>query len=80
MYTLSEEEKIKFLGERTNKPQYKFKEHSFKTNKHIGKKVCSGCGLVALNNPISKWCIQKGCNFDDHTQYTKKVKNLTKVR
>lgn len=61
-----------------NKETYKLEGHSF-TKVVGGKKVCSRCGLVALNNKLSEWCVDKGCLYQLHSQYESIVKRLTKL-
>jgi hypothetical protein len=59
---------------------------SFKVDPHTPKKmlkhypwaVCTGCGLVFLNNPITRWCVSKGCLYDEHPDYNKKMKELAR--
>lgn len=75
--TLSNNERDKLL-QITGKDPYKFKGHSFRPMKGIGKQVCSGCGLIALNNKATDWCIDKGCNYEDHPQHKQAMKRLTK--
>lgn len=41
-----------------------------------GKKVCWSCGLVALNNKASDWCVDKGCDYKLHSGYTNAMKRL----
>lgn len=43
-----------------------------------GKQWCFSCGLIALNNRASDWCVDKGCLYDLHPQYQKSMKKLTK--
>jgi hypothetical protein len=62
------------------KEPYVFKKHGpWIQMKRVGKSYCLGCGLVRLNNPLTRWCMEKGCNHDDHPQYQQKVKQLTKM-
>lgn len=42
------------------------------------KPVCSGCGLMRLNNKITHWCVKQGCYYDEHPHYNKIFKKLTK--
>lgn len=42
--------------------------HNF-SKKIKGIYYCSSCGLVQLNNDFTRWCIQKGCEYDIHPQY-----------
>lgn len=60
------------------KPVFKYEKHEWYTNKLIGKQVCWQCGLIALNNPASDWCVQKGCNYAEDAGYEGKMKQLTK--
>lgn len=60
------------------KDTYKMKGHSFQILKGTGKQFCTSCGLVALNNQITQWCINKGCNYSDHPQFKSTLKRLTK--
>lgn len=60
------------------KEPYKLVHHSF--NRQVcGKQVCSNCGLMALNNDFTKWCIDKGCNADLHPQYKSVRLRLTRT-
>ena len=60
------------------KIKYEYEPHSFNRKvKHWN--YCSGCGLVALRNPLTEWCIAKGCNFRYHPQYRSKLKDLVNV-
>lgn len=77
--TLNKKETEEFLNTRGSKEAYKKKGHSFTPLKGTGKSYCKSCGLVALNNPLTDWCIQMGCNYRDHTQYNNKVKRLTEM-
>ena len=56
----------------------KIDPHKFQNHKNIYyKPVCVKCGLMALNNPITHWCMQHGCDYDEHPDYKKKLKELT---
>ena len=66
----------KIFGEKYVKESYKYIPHSF-TKRIVGKQVCSRCGLIALNNKITQWAIDKGCNHSDHPSYRNKLKALT---
>lgn len=76
-YTLTEKEKTELLNSRGGNP-YKMQGHSFTQMSHIGKQVCKNCGLVGLRNQATEWCIDKGCNYEDHPQYISSMKRLTK--
>ena len=75
--TLSNEERDKLLS-LTGSAAYKYKGHSFVPMKGVGKQVCRVCGLVALKNAATQWCIDKGCNAEDHPQYKQAMKRLAK--
>ena len=78
MYTtLSNKDRDNLLG-MSGKEPYKFRGHSFTPRKGLGKQVCNGCGLVALRNAATNWCIDKGCNYEDHGQCKSAMKRLTK--
>ena len=50
-------------------------QHSFnKKIKGVPYLTCSKCGLVKLNNPFTKWCISKGCDYQDHPEYNNQRK------
>lgn len=75
--TLSKSDKDALLSQ-SGKQAYKYKGHSFVPLKGVGKQVCKFCGLIALKNKATEWCIEKGCNYDDHDQYKAAMKRLTK--
>ena len=52
---------------------YIFEAHSPIKIKVIPWLFCKYCGLIFLNNELTKWCIKMGCNHEDHMQYTTKV-------
>ena len=63
------------LGE-TPKETYKLVSHGpWVTLGKTGKSYCKKCGLVNLRNPLTEWCIAKGCDYDLHTQYANRVRN-----
>lgn len=54
-------------------------QHNFqKLYKGIPWLVCAKCGLVALRNPFTKWCMSNGCNHSEHPNYRAIMKQLTK--
>lgn len=66
------------FGAAYTKETYQMKGHSF--NKNVsGKSYCSNCGLIALNNDFTRWCIDKGCYADLHPQYESTKRRLTKM-
>lgn len=65
------------FGADYTKEAYQMKGHTF-NQMASGKPVCSNCGLIALNNDFTRWCIDKGCYADLHPQYNSAKKRLTK--
>lgn len=45
--------------------KFTYAKHRF-LGSAAGKAYCIKCGLVALNNEFSRWCIRKGCNHEDN--------------
>lgn len=65
------------FGDSNSRENYKLVGHTF--NKVFsGKPVCSNCGLIALNNDFTRWCIEKGCYADLHPQYNSAKVRLTR--
>ena len=64
-----EDEEIKYLFE-PHKPR--------KLTKRIPWLYCGHCGLLYLNNSITKWCIKMGCNHTYHNQFKFMLKKFTK--
>lgn len=77
--TLSDKERNELLA-KSGKESYKYSGHSFRQMKGVGKQVCNNCGLIALRNKATDWCIDKGCNYEDHPQYKQAMKRLTKSK
>jgi hypothetical protein len=75
--SLSQKEIEDWVNNPSKKEKYKYKGHSFKPLRGVGKQYCTTCGLVAIRTKITEWCIDKGCNYDDHPQYKQKVRSLT---
>jgi hypothetical protein len=77
--TLSQKEINEFVNSagKTKEP-YKMVGHTWKPLKHVGKSYCTRCGIVALNNEFTQWCIDRGCNHEDHPQYENARSRLTK--
>lgn len=63
---------------KNKKEKFKFEGHQWYSNRLAGKQVCWQCGLVALNNKASDWCVTKGCNYADDPSYERKMAELTK--
>jgi hypothetical protein len=60
---------------------YSFEAHKpRKLSKSIPWLCCANCGLLYLNNPITKWCIKMGCNHSYHNQFKFILKKITKGR
>ena len=74
--TLSESEKLSLLSTKEHR-KYKMVGHSFTPLKGVGKSYCKNCGLVALRNKFTDWCVDKGCNYDVHSQYKSAKKRYT---
>jgi hypothetical protein len=52
-----------------------FEPHNF--NRKLNHwQYCSKCGLVALKNKLTEWCISKGCDYKDHPSYPSKLKDI----
>ncbi len=47
---------------------YVMEPHTF-TRQICSWRYCAKCGLIALSNPFTQWCIKKGCNYEDHPGY-----------
>lgn len=62
-----------------NQEKYEYERHHFYLDKHAGKQVCANCGLVALRNKASQWCVDQGCNYKLHASYPGTIKKLTKL-
>jgi len=41
---------------------------------------CKFCGLLYLNNAITKWCIRMGCNSGYHSDFKKMLHKTTSRR
>lgn len=55
---------------------YKYEPHNFAFK--LGSWVyCSGCGLIRTRNPLTEWCIDKGCNYREHPGYRHAVHKFT---
>ena len=74
---MSKGEWIKFNSD--EKIKYEYEPHSPKpapSGSKLSWRVCSGCGLIYLNNALTKWCVDKGCGAKYHQDYERKVKEL----
>lgn len=64
--------------EKNQKEEYAYEKHHFYLDSNAGKQVCAWCGLIALRNKASEWCVEKGCNYRQHPSYQKTMVKLTK--
>lgn len=48
---------------------YSFESHSPQPLKGTHWLYCKYCGLVYLNNFITRWCIKMGCNANYHPSF-----------
>ena len=53
---------------------YKFEGHSPQKLKGLPWLYCKFCGLMYLNNSITKWCIKMGCSHEYHYDYKKMLR------
>lgn len=65
---LAENEKNELLNKREER-KYSYIGHSFSPLVGTGKSFCTSCGLIALRNKFSDWCIEKGCLYDAHPSF-----------
>lgn len=56
---------------------YKQEPHTFKSQRFWSKGMCVKCGLLYLNNALTKWCISKGCLYSWHPQFRDTIRRLT---
>ncbi len=57
---------------------YKFEAHSFIKLKNAPWLYCKYCGLLRLNNSLTRWCVRMGCNNEYHNNYKQMVQKLSK--
>lgn len=57
---------------------YKYEPHAFYKRKFLPWLICAHCGLIALNNAFTRWAIEKGCDNDNHPDFARKRKELSK--
>jgi len=62
------------------KIKYTFEAHSPIKVKNVPWSYCKYCGLLYLNNAITKWCIKMGCNNSYHPKYKQILKRLAKEK
>ena len=75
---MNKQEMYDFMNSIKQKTPYEMVGHSFVPLKHVGKQYCYRCGLVALNNDFTQWCVRMGCNHEDNPQYKNMRSKLTK--
>jgi len=58
-----------------DKPEpYKMEGHNFAyVVRGTAYRYCVTCGLVAFKNELTRWAIDKGCNYKDHPSYKNKL-------
>ncbi len=61
-----------------NTEVYSYERHHFYLDSNAGKQVCANCGLIALRNKASEWCVEKGCLHKLHPSYSLTMKKLTR--
>lgn len=64
------------FGEDMVKESYSMVPHS-PVSSRFGKKYCSKCGLIYLNNKFSRRSVDKGCQSEYHPDY-KRMRKLTR--
>jgi hypothetical protein len=64
------------FAEFTRRQPYKLVPHSFR-GRFFSWAVCTNCGLIRGRNEFTEWCVQKGCNADDHPSYRAAMKQFT---
>ncbi len=58
--------------------KYTLEGHQINDWRVGGKLVCRSCGLVALNNELSRCAVKLGCNYADHPTWQATVRQMTK--
>lgn len=59
---------------------YEYEKHAPVKVKWMPWLMCRYCGLVYLNNRLTKWSIRMGCNHSYHPAYEKTVKSMTSIK
>lgn len=52
--------------------------HAFVRVNGLPWQMCKKCGLLALRNPFTAWCIAHGCDAHEHPGYKAARLRLTK--
>ena len=58
--------------------KYVYTPHHWYLDRNAGKHVCAWCGLVALRNKASDWCVEKGCDYKLHPSYRSAILKHTR--
>lgn len=48
--------------------EFKVQPHRFHKFRVLPWPVCE-CGLIYLKNPFTQWCVEHGCNHEEHPSY-----------
>jgi len=48
---------------------YEYDPHSWIKCSQVGRERCIKCGLLALHNKFTRWCIKMGCDNSNHPKY-----------
>lgn len=55
--------------ERTVTEAYEYDAHKWVKCAMVGRERCVKCGLLALRNTFTQWCIRVGCDNTSHPRY-----------
>lgn len=50
--------------------------HQWAKRKALPWPVCRCCGLVQLRNPLTAWCVARGCDYAEAPGYAAAVREL----
>lgn len=50
--------------------------HSPAKRAHFSWLVCSRCGLIYLNNALTRFCVKHGCNHEENPDYKRQLATL----
>ena len=78
--TFSQAEVQELIHDANRKITYKMVPHQWKTSKNLPKPYCNRCGLLDLNNDLSRWAISKGCLNAEHSGYASAIKRYSKTK
>ncbi len=54
---------------------FRMEPHCFVPVRRLAWLRCRHCGLLALRNDLTAWCIKAGCNAKDHPEHASRVRN-----